>query len=262
MKFFKELLQKNLIFFIVTAALLLVVIIAGGNFASSLGKKYSMEGKIQEEMRLLDSFRIIKGAAPTLRWIDYLTKKEKLFDEIYVDANVLYDKPASFMPKNIIEPLKFKEKIFKKQKEMRKKAYSSQLELKEEAISFGFKEYETKIPRKAEVPNLTKKLDIIQEVVNLMCFSHIETLSSVEFLAYKDDKLETIRGNVNYRVFSLKVNTTSSVKNLIDLLFGISTSNYIFITEELNVEKSEDFKEKINSSFVISCIVFTESDEK
>lgn len=262
MKFFKELLQRNLIFFIVTALLLLVVVAAGVNFASGLGKKYSLDGKIQKEMRLLDSFKTIKDAAPTLKWIDYLSKKEKLFDKIYVDAGLLYDKPESFMPKDIIEPLKFKEKIFKKQKEMRKKAYSSQLELKEEAVSFGFKEYETKIPTEAEVPNLTKKLDIIQKVVNLMCLSHIETLSSVEFLAHRDDKLETIRGNINYRVFSLRLSTTSSVKKLVDLLFKISTSDYIFITEELNVAQSEDFKDKINSSFVISCIVFMESDEK
>ena len=107
-----------------------MIIITAVNFASGLGKKYSLEGKIQEEMQFLDSFRMTKDAAPTLGWIDYLTKKEKRLNEIYIAASSLYDKQVSFIPKSTIEPLKFKEKIFEKQKEMRKKAYSSQLELK------------------------------------------------------------------------------------------------------------------------------------
>jgi hypothetical protein len=262
MKFFKELLQKNLVFFIVTAVLLLIVIGAGVNFASSLGKKYSLENKIEKEIQLLDSFRMTKDAAPTLMWIDYLAKKEKFLDKIYTDASSLYDKPSSFMPKAVIEPLKFKEKIFEKQKEMRKKVYANQLELKEEAISFGFREYETKIPTKDEVPNLTKELDVIEEIVDLMCSSHIETLSSVDFLNIKDDEFKTSKGNITYKVFPVKVSTISSIGNLVDLLFRISTSDYMFIVEELNVVQSEDFKEKVNSSFIVSCIVFTENNEK
>ena len=262
MKFFRELFQKNLAFFMVTAGLLLVVIVAGVNFASSLAKKYSLEGKIVEEIQRIDNFRMTKDAAPTLAWIDYLTKKEKSLDNIYVEAGLLNDKPSSFMPKDLIEPLKFKEKIFEKQKEMRKKVYANQLELKEEAISFGFREYETKIPTELEVPNLTKELDIIEEAVELMCLSHIETLSSVEFLSYKDNELKTTRGNIDYRVFPVKISTISSVGNLVDLLYRISSSEYIFITEELNIVQSEDFKEKVNASFVISCIVFMENDEK
>ena len=262
MNFFKELFQKNLVFFIVTAVLILVVIVAGVNFASTLGKKYSLEGKIKEKIQRVDRFRMTKGAAPTLLWIDYLTNKEKSLDKIYVDANSHYDKPSSFMPKDLIEPLKFKEKIFEKQKEMRKKAYSNKLELKEEAISFGFREYETKIPTETEVVDLTKELDIIEEIVDLMCLSHIETLASVEFLININDELKTARGNIKYRVFPLRVSTISSTKNLVDLLFRISNSDYILITEELNVTQSEDFKEKVNSDFVISCIVFMENNEK
>jgi hypothetical protein len=262
MKFFKELLHKNLGFFIVNAVLLVIVVLFGINFVSGLGKKYSLEGKIQKEMQLLDSIRMSKDTAPTLEWIDYLTKKEKVLDDVYNDASNAYDKPACLMPKNTIEPLKFKEKIFEKQKELRKKAYANQLELKEDAISLGFREYETKIPTEEEVPNLTKELDIIQEAINLMCLSHIETLSSVEFLVYKDETLETERGNISYRVFPLKIATTSSLKNLVDLLFRISTSEYIFVAEELNVKQSEDFREKVESSFIISCVVFKENNEK
>jgi len=261
MNFFKELFQKNLVFFIVTAVLLMVVIISGVGFATSLGKKYSLEKKIEKDIHLLDQFKTTKDAAPTLGWIDYLSKKDSRLDKIYVEATSIYDKPSSFMPSDLIEPLKFKEKIFEKQKEMRKKVYSNQLELKEEAISFGFREYETKIPTEAEVPDLTKELDIIEEIVDLMCLSHIETLASVEFLANKNDELKTTRGNMKYRVFPLKVSTISSIKNLVDLLFRISNSDYIFITEELNVTQSEDFKEKVNSDFIISCIVFTENNE-
>jgi len=261
MNFFKELFQKNLVFFIVTAVLLMVVIIAGVGFATSLGKKYSLEGKIEKEIQLLDSFRMTKEVAPTLAWIDYLTKKDSRLDKIYVEATSIYDKPSFFMPKDLIEPLKFKEKIFEKQKEMRKRAYANQFELKDEAISFGFREYETKIPTKAEVPNLIKELDVIEKVVNLMCLSHIETLSSVEFLSIKDDEIKTTQGNISYRIFPLKVSTISTIQNLVDLLFRISNSDYIFITEKLNVTQSEDFKEKVNSDFIISCIVFTENNE-
>jgi hypothetical protein len=262
MKFFKELLEKNIGFFIVTIALLLIVVGSGVYFATTLGKKYSLEGDINSKMQTLDRLSMGKGGSPTLAWIDYLNSKEEALVKIYNEAESYYNRPVVKMPKNVLEPLKLKEKIFEKQKEMRKEAYADQLELKEEAISFGFREYETKIPTESEVPYLTKQLDIIQQLVALMGQSRIETLSSVEFLRYKDESLETSRGNIDYRIFPVRISTISQLKNFSEFLHKVSTSDYVFIVEELNMSQSEDFREKVESSLVVSCIVFKESDEK
>jgi hypothetical protein len=262
MKFFKELLEKNIVFFIVTVVLLLIVIASGIYFATTLGKKYSLEGDISSKMQALDRLSMGKGGSPTLVWIDYLTKKEDALEKIYSEAEAYYNRPVVKMPKNVLEPLKLKEKIFAKQKEMRKEAYANQLELKEEAISFGFREYETKIPTESEVPFITKQLDIIQQLVALMGQSRIETLSSVEFLGYKDESLETTKGNIDYRIFPVKISTISQLKNFSEFLHKVSVSDYVFVVEEPNMSQSEDFREKVESSLVISCIVLKESNEK
>ena len=257
MNFFRDLIKKNLVTFIIIGVLFLGVVVSSVVFMLSLKRKNTVENKIKSELFFLQGFKMAKENAPTSEWVDYLNKKSQMLQETFDSIMVKLDKPPTRMPESVKESLKFKEEIFETQKKLRDKAYAKQLELREGAISLGFKEYEKKIPQEEEVPNLTKQIDIIQELIHLMCISKVETVEKIEFYDYKDYTLESEnKDKITLRVFFVKLELVASVKNLAEFFYWLSKSDFIFIVEELNVNSLTDLKTKVKSDFLVSSVVF------
>ncbi len=256
MNFYMKLLKKNLFAFIFMGLLIIGIVISAGFFTALLNGKRSVESKIKKELTFLENFTMVKKNAPTLEWIGYLTKKDEALVEIYNGLMEKNDGQAVKMPIEVMESLKFKEKIFEVQKNLRKKARGKQLEFKDEAVFLGFKEYETKIPRDKEVPNLTKQLEIIEELISLMFESGIETIEDIELLKLNDGAIKEKKGEFKYRVFPVRLEITSNIKNLAGFLFRLSESDFIFIPEELKIDSMPDSKERVKGNFIIAAIIF------
>ncbi|MCK5306635.1 MAG: Amuc_1100 family pilus-like protein [Candidatus Omnitrophica bacterium] len=236
--------------------LLIAIIISAGVFTALLAGKAGVENKVKGELVLRENLTMAKKDAPTLEWISYLTKKNEALDKIYNGLMEKIDGPAVKMPVEVMESLKFKEKIFEVQKDLRKEAAGKQLEFKDKAVFLGFKEYETKIPRDKEVPNLTKQLEIIEELISLMFESEIETIEDIELLKFNDGAIKEKKDEFRYRVFPVRLEITSSVKNLAWFFFRLSESDFIFMPEELKIDSMPDLKDRVKGNFVISTIIF------
>ena len=182
MKFYKAFLKKNLISFIIIAILFLGIIVSGIFFISNLRKKTITENEINSELTLLNLFKGKKEYAPTAVWIRYSKEKRKELDNMYKQITKELNTPFARMPEDVKGPLKFKEEIFRIQAELQQKAIVKGLDLTKEAQSLGFQEYEKEIPIKEEIPILTKKLHIAQELIKLMFDSDIDKLTNIKFL--------------------------------------------------------------------------------
>ena len=259
MNFYVKLLKKNLLVFIFMGLLFIGIIISAGVFMALLTGKGGVKNKIKGQLVLLENLTMTKKDAPTFEWIGYLTKKNEALDETYSDLMKKIDNPAVKMPAEVMESLKFKERIFEVQKNLRKEASAKKLEFKDEAALLGFEEYETKIPRDEEVPNLTKQLEIVEELISLMLESEIETIENIKLLKLNDKIIKEKTDELKYRVFPVRLEITSGVKNLAGFLFRLSESDFIFMTEELKIDSMPDLpdsKERVKGNFVVSTIIF------
>lgn len=257
MKFYKVFLKKNLISLIIIVILFLGIIISGIFFISKLRKKVITENKINSELTLLNLFKGKKEYAPTTVWIRYSKEKRKQLGDMYKQMMKELNTPFARIPEGVKGPLKFKEEIFNVQDKLRQKADSTGLILEREAQSLGFQEYEKEIPTKEEIPKLTKKLHIAEELVELIFASKIDFLENIEFLECRDNILDG-EDALSYRVIPVKLEIISSLRNLARFLYFLSESKFIFVVNDININSSTDKKDKIRADLDISTIVFLE----
>lgn len=263
MDIFKFLLKKNLFSFIIMGLLLLVIIVSVLVFAFCFQSKSVVEGEIRTKLAFLKEIKMSKEGVPTSDWIDYLNEKNEKLEEIFGNIKGELNTPFSRMPDayEIKEPLRFKEEIFGIQKELKEQVESNAIELKGDSRSFGFKEYETKIPQQREVPNLTKRLNIIKELAKLICANRVKSIEKVEFFSEVDGVLGEGVNKILCRVFSVRLELNLSVKDLMGFLSQLVNSDHIFIVEDLNIESLTDDKENIKSSFTVSAVVFLQAQK-
>ncbi len=248
--------------FVIMLILVGAIIVSIVVYLSFLGRKMGIENEINSQLQLLNNYKTVKENAPTIEWINYLKKEKEELNSIYTKLMKTLDNNYTRMPKYAVEPLKFKEEIFDTQKDLRKLAYNKRLELKEEAVSLGFKEYETKIPTEEEVPNLTKRLEVIEKLVNLLTESKVQVLEKVEFLSVLDKTVETDNTIFSYRVFPVKLTLYTPARSLAKFLYKAAFSKYLFIAENPVLVSEAAGDELIRSEVIISAIVFIEEKPK
>jgi uncharacterized protein (DUF1499 family) len=240
--------------------LLVGVIAAAIFFTSKLTQINSSEEKIKKQLNMLKFFKEKQENAPTEKWEDYNKNKKEKLTEIYHKMKTHLDLLSCRMPKNIKEPLKFKEDIFKLQDALYAEASLRNLIFEGDAKSLGFKEYEKKIPAEEEVPVLTKKLSIIEELVNLMIESNADSLIQVEFLNYIDKELDG-KNSLSYRIIPVDITMVSSIKDLAQYLYLLSESDCIFIVDNIRIDSLSDEKDELKTNLTISNIVFLENEK-
>jgi hypothetical protein len=257
MKFFKVLLEKKLASLIIMAALFLGIIVSSLFFISNFREKSAIEGRINSELRMFNIFKDRQEYAPTDSWIDHANEEKEKLKSLFSQIMKELDVPSARMPVEVKEPLKFKEEIFNVQDKIQQQARLRGLTFDDQAESLGFREYETKIPVEAEVPNLTKKLLIAEELVELMFSSKIDKLTAIKFLDCKDNILKS-ESPLSYRVFPIELKVVSSVKELAYFLYLLADSKHIFVVNSINVNSLANEKNQVQAELDISSIVFLE----
>jgi len=261
MKFLKLFIKENLISIIIMALLLVGIVASGTIFASKLRLKNEAQEKMESQIRLFNIFEKKKENAPTTSWIKHLKQKSDKLE--YINKVMLseLDTPATRLPKEVKEPLKFKEEIFKTQDRIKKKAASAGLKIAKEAQALGFEEYEKKIPVKEEVVNLTYQLRAIEELVTLMFNSGVDILENVEF----SDSIDKVVGDekpFSYRIFPIRLKIALSIKDLAKFLYNISESDYIFLVNTLNIDTLNEKESQLQAELGISVVVFLTQEAK
>jgi len=148
-------------------------------------------------------------------------------------SDLLFAKPASKMTKEVGDPLKFKEEL-----------YRVQVRIKENgsmAFPFwlGFDRYEHDIPNSSDLPNRIKQLDTIEEICKAALASKIPEISGIEFLEVKkifaDNSKETL-----YVDLPVKISIKCNNNNLINFMQKISVADLLFRVDSLKVKIDEE----------------------
>ena len=261
MKFLKLFIKENLISVIIMTILLVGIVVSGTVFVSKLKLKNKVQERIESQLRLFNIFKGKKENAPTTSWIKYLKQKSDELEGINKVMLSELDTPATRLPKDVKEPLKFKEEIFKTQDRIKEKAALVGLKIAKEAQALGFEEYERKIPIEEEVVNLTKELQIIEELIILMLNSGVDILERVEFLDCTD-KVVGEGEPFSYRIFPVKLKIALSIKDLAKFLYNISESDYIFLVNALNIDTLDEKESQLQVELDISVVVFLTQEAK
>lgn len=164
------------------------------------------------------------------------------------------------------DPLQFKERLIQTQKKLRKDADEHNLLLPE---SLGFAKYETKLSEPFEIPDLIRRLKVIEELIYIMTLTGIDSLDEIHF-AEKGAKKKALplldiavkgKKDIYFDIpVSFKIGCTSS--KLIDLLYKLRLSQFIFIVDDLDMERAQAgydkevaVEERLKTSLSIRAIV-------
>ena len=139
-------------------------------------------------------------------------------------SGILFSKPASRMAKEVGDPLKFKEELYKAQNKLKEDGASMNFQF---PFRLGFDRYEHDIPSPADLPLRVKQLDIIKEIGNIALASKVPEIQTIEFLEVKKVTAETGL----YMEFPVRVVLKCKNENLVNFMQELSVAE-IPSTEE------------------------------
>jgi hypothetical protein len=142
------------------------------------------------------------------------------------------------IPPENIDSLQFKERLIQAQKNLREEAKEASLSLPE---SLGFTKYETELSEPKEIPGLWKRLRIMEELIYIMSLSGVTSLDEINFVG--DDLKKEERTPV-YDEITASFKITSTYSELVDFLYRLRVSPFIFVVDDLDITKAKDELDK------------------
>lgn len=184
-----------------------------------------------------------------------LEKQLKFLREADKDlSGMLFSKPSSRMTKEIGDPLKFKEELYKIRKKIKEDGAATDFRF---PFWLGFDRYEHDIPGSADLPLRVKQLDIIKEIGNLALTSNIPELSNIEYLEAKKIFADTNKETL-YTDFPVKVTLKCKNENLIGFMQKLSVADIPFRVDSFKIKvREEDGKatDELTAEFIIVAAV-------
>ena len=163
-----------------------------------------------------------------------LEKQFKSLQEADKDiSGMLFPKPSSRMVKEVGDPLKFKEELYKVQNKIKGDGASINFQF---PFWLGFDGYKHDIPNPADLPFRIKQLDIINEIGNLALASKVPEISAIEFLEIK--KIMADNKEILYIEFPVKVILKCSNENLINFVYKLSVADIPFKVDSFKIKVS------------------------
>ncbi len=182
---------------------------------------------------------------------------------------------AEDVPAENVDPLQFKERLIQVQKKLKEEAKESSLSLPE---LLGFSKYETELLERGEILVLRKRLAVLEELVYLMTLSRVVSLDEISFMG-EDLAKETAPAKPAEDAFRARDRITTDFKknapvpadsaagkgarnenfcdeirvsfkitcaysSLIEFLYKMRVSSFIFIVDDLDVTKAKDTLDK------------------
>lgn len=257
----------------------LFIFIAG--FFTALRKNAQITADLASKCKMIASLAEKSKMPITKESEIFLIDEQKKLKNLYGRFRLALTSPLGEKPSaDELDSLKFKERLIQTQKGLREEARRHNLSLPK---SLGFAKYETELSKPHEIPYLIKQLKTLEELINTMISSNIDSLYEINFaeaVAKKDKRLEVQDGeaaelNIGetpqpgviskensffYDIqASFKIGCTSN--KLIDFLYKLRISPYFFIVDDMDIEASREGEGRVASvgslkaSFSIRAVV-------
>ncbi len=265
-------LKRNLlsvsIIIALAAAFLSLAIMLG--FALLKGSKIQKD--TAEKSGTIERF-VKKSKMPlTEESISFLADERNKLKSAYSRLKLALHSPlAENIPSEAMDSLQFKDRLIQAQKKLREEAKDFSLNLPE---SLGFTKYETELSQPAEIPALWRRLAVLEELVYLMTLSGVASLDEINFIGEDlkketegeaqpdiatevpaelpragippDDKAESAvrqKGEI-YNEVKVAFKVTCTYSGLVEFLYKMRVSPFIFVVDDLDVTKGKDTLDK------------------
>ena len=226
------LIKKNLVFII--GIIILSAGLAGSLFflKSTFDVRKKTTDKIDEQKIRIEKLKKFKDGPLSRKGVEKWDKQYKAVQNNFQRIIEIFDNPAAKMPVDLKGPLEFKEELFDQQIKLIAGADKSGLKL---PASLGFEYLRNTIPRREDIPMLTKQLAIIQRLVKLMVESKISSLTKTAFIQPVDKRVEGSGRPCFYRDFGLTLSIVGETENIVNFLHLLEIDNFIFVVNDFAV---------------------------
>ena len=235
------------------------ILVVGGLLSSSASaKKQKMKQEYDLVEQQIDGQRRKMLDVPSRDKIDRLKQKYKLMEDIY--KKTLLNWKARQKEYSPLRPLQFKEELLTNQQKLETMAGGYEF-----PRGFGFIEYlEGQIPREEDLPELTKELYFMYEIMRVLYKNNVDKITEIKRLGqevtiYKEDitfSKKKNRGKAFCKVFSVKFEAESRFLDFMEAFREIAYEqpNYFVIIRNFDFEKID--KETVKASFILRYIEF------
>lgn len=238
------LLKRNLSSIVVICVLTAALLFAAGLFIFFTLEDVKINKEIADKSRTIDGF-VKKSKMPlTENSVSFLEDERNKLKGAYSRLKLALTSPLSEeIPPEYIDPLYFKEKMIQTHKKLREDAKNFSLALPD---SFGFAKYETQLSDPAEIPYLLNKLKVLEELIYLMTLTGVSSLDEMSFIG-EDTKKEAPSAHAGgpekekiYEEIAVSFKITCTYSQLVDFLYRLKVSPFIFLVDDLDINKTKD----------------------
>ena len=259
------LVKKKIVSLIVIIFLSIVLILSMALFLISLNKSYRIQAEITSKCQEINSFTERIKLPLTKDSVRFLEDKQNDLKNIYSRFKLAFASPLSEeISEEELDPLQFKERLIQLQKKLREDANMHNLTL---PSSLGFAKYETELSEASEIPDLIRRLKLLEELVYKMIDSKVYSLDGIDFPAVEKKERRPapptqprrtanrrtgfVRPAVTHAAVKaeeeediyfeipvlLKIECTNS--RLVSLLYQLRVSPFVFVVDDLDVVQAQ-----------------------
>lgn len=213
---------------------------------------------IYKAFAIRNTIKSKKAALELYRYegLDKLKEDKALLEKQLERLNDFYDEitqrlasqPKPKKPKEITDPLKFKEELYKVQNKLKDDGKTIIFDF---PFWLGFEKFKNDIPSAAELPVRAEQLEIIRETADLILKSGIAVVNVVEF---KDTKDVIVDGEVVYKEYPMRIGFVCGNENLVNFLYSMSVAEIPLKVEDVKLKASET-KEPVKYELAVELII-------
>lgn len=228
-------LKRNLFSVIIIGLLAAALVFAASLFVFFMLQNTKIGKDVMTKSGMIDGF-VKKSKMPlTENSISLLEDERNKLKSAYSRLKLAFASPlGEEAPPESMDSLQFKEKLVQTQKKLREEAKNSSLVL---PISLGFTKYETELSSSAEIPYLSKRLKVLEELTYLMTLAGVTSLDEINFIE-EDVKKEDAPKIYEEIAVSFKI--TCAYSKMMDFLYRLKISPFIFVVDDLDINKAKD----------------------
>lgn len=262
------LLKRNLFSVTIIGILASALLFAVGLFVFFMLQDAKVGREIMTTSGTIDGF-VKKSKMPlTENSVSFLEDERNKLKSAYSRLKLAFTSPLSEeVPPEGMDSLQFKERLIQTQKKLREDGKDFSLALPD---SLGFTKYETELSDSAEIPHLLKRLKVLEELIYLMTLTGVASLDEISFIGEDIKKeeapvplqpmppmpdiesgaealpilpLEPKRAKI-YEEITVSFKITCTYSKLMDFLYRLKVSPFIFVIDDLDINKAKDVLDK------------------
>ena len=258
-------LKRNLFSMIIIGLLVAALVFAIGLFVFFMLQDTKIGKEIMTKSGTIDGF-VKKSKMPlTENSVSFLEDERNKLKSAYSRLKLALTSPLSEeVPPEGMDSLQFKDKLIQTQKKLREEAKDFSLVLPD---SLGFTKYETELSDSVEIPYLIKRLKVLEELIYLMTLTGVASLDEISFIGEDVKKEEAhaqailpVPNTENmaealplpsepektkiYEEITVSFKITCTYSKLMDFLYRLKVSPFIFVVDDLDINKTKDVLDK------------------